>query len=80
MNDDRLTEEEYQQIKARVEKEWPIRCQLATLAGFKANAKNPRCLFETEFDLSIGDLYLKILFKKPDNADAALQLIRGFYS
>ena len=64
---------------ARIEKEWPIRCKLAELAGFKANPKNTRALFETEFDLSIRELYLEVLFRKPANAPAALAVIRDYY-
>lgn len=78
MNNER-PKSDLQSILDRVERDWPIRCKLAELAGFKANPKNVRALFETEFDLSIRELYLEILFRKPENADAALQLIREFY-
>jgi hypothetical protein len=63
----------------KINKEWPLRCKLAELAGFKANPKNLRALMDTEFDLSIRELYLEVLFRKPDNAEQALQLIRQFY-
>jgi hypothetical protein len=72
-------EEEIDALIAKVEREWPVRCQLATLAGFKANPKNPRCLMDTEFDLSIRDLYLEVLFRAPHQAEAALQAIRALY-
>lgn len=78
MNNER-PKSDLQSILDRVERDWPIRCKLAELAGFKANPKNVRALFETEFDLSIRELYLEILFRKPENADTALQLIREFY-
>ncbi len=74
-----MTDDELKAIYDRINKEWPIRCKLAELAGHKANPKNIRALFETEFDLSIRELYLEVLFRKPENADAALQLIRNFY-
>ncbi len=75
-----MTDDELKAIYDRINKEWPIRCKLAELAGHKANPKNPRCLFETDFDLNIRELYLEVLFRKPENVDAALQLIRNFYS
>lgn len=75
-----MDEKELQKLYAKIEKEWPIRCKLAGLAGFKANPKNPRALFDTEFDLNIRELYLEVLFRKPENADAALQIIKEYYS
>ena len=77
--EERLSEEKIDAILATIQKEWPIRIQLANLAGFKCNAKNPRALYETEFDLGIRDLYLEVFLRKPDNAEAALTLIRNFY-
>ncbi len=79
MSSERLTEVEYQRILKKIEKEWPIRCKLATLAGHKAVEKNPRALMDTEFDLTIRELYLEVLFRKPENAEAALKLIQEFY-
>lgn len=79
MSDERLTEEQLLLLFAKIDKEWIIRCKLAELAGFKANPKNPRALMNTEFDLNIRELYIEVLFRKPENADSALQLIRGFY-
>lgn len=75
----RITEAELQALFAKIDREWPIRIELANLAGFKANVKNPRALYETEFDLGIRDLYLEVVLRKPDNADLALQLVRNFY-
>lgn len=75
-----MTDDELKAIYDRINKEWPIRCKLAELAGHKANPKNPRSLFETEFDLNIRELYLEVLFRKPENVDAALQLIRNYYN
>ena len=66
-------------VEKKIEKEWPLRCKLAELSGHKANPKNVRALFETEFDLSIRELYLEVLFRKPENAEAALKFIQDFY-
>lgn len=79
MKEERLTEVQYQLLIKKIDKEWPIRCKLAELAGHKASPKNPRALMDTEFDLSIRELYLEILFRKPENAEAALELIRNYY-
>lgn len=79
MSDERLTEVQYQFLLKKIEKEWPVRCKLAELAGHKVSPKNPRALMESEFDLSIRELYLEVLFRKPENAEAALELIRSFY-
>lgn len=75
----RMTEEEFKSITVKIEKEWPIRIQLAQLAGHKANVKNPRALMDTEFDLSIRNLYLEVLFRKPENAQHALFIIQEYY-
>lgn len=77
--DKRMTEAEFQTLLAKIDKEWPIRVQLANLAGFKASVKNPRALYETEFDLSIRDLFLEVTFRKPENTAVAMELIRGLY-
>ena len=79
MSDKRLTELEYKQILEKANREWPIRIQLAQLAGHKCNAKNTRALYENEFDLTIRELYLEVLFRKPENAQKALELIQEFY-
>lgn len=64
---------------ARIDRAWPVRCKLAELAGFKANLKNIMALMDTEFDLSIGELYLQVKFRKPENELAALTLLQEFY-
>jgi hypothetical protein len=77
-----MSEEEFKTLVNKINKEWPVRCklaELAELAGHKANPKNIRALMDTEFDLGIRELYLEVLFRKPDNADIALQLIRDYY-
>jgi hypothetical protein len=76
---ERMTEAEFQAIVAKIEKEWPVRVALANLAGFKANVKNERALFETEFDLNIRELFLEVTFRKPENTVAALEIIRKLY-
>ena len=75
----RLTEEQYQTILKKIEKEWPVRCKLAELAGHKCNSKNPRALMDTEFDLNIRELYLEVIFRKPENAEKALKFIQEYY-
>lgn len=71
--------QDMQKLLDKIEKEWPIRCKLAELAGHKANPKNIRALMDTAFDLNIRELYLEVLFRKPENADKALELIRNYY-
>lgn len=75
-----MTEEQYQKLKAKIDKEWGLRCKLATLAGhIKCNPKNVRSLMDTEYDLNISELYLQVLFRKPERADEALKAIQEFY-
>lgn len=74
-----MTDDELKTLYEKINKEWPIRCKLAELAGHKANPKNIRALMDTELDLNIRELYLEVLFRKPENADQALELIRNFY-
>lgn len=74
-----MTTEEINLLLKKIEREWPVRCKLAELAGFKANPKNPRALMDTEFDLNIRELYLEVLFREPHNVDTALALIRTLY-
>lgn len=79
MKQERLTEAEYQLLINKIDKEWPIRCKLAELAGHKANPKNVRALMDTDFDLGIRELYLEVTFRKPENAEQALHIIQEFY-
>lgn len=76
----RLSEVELKFLFQKIDREWPIRCKLAELAGFKANPKNPRALFETPFDLSIHELYLEVLFRQPQNAEEAMKTIRSIHA
>lgn len=80
MSNERLTETQYQLLLKKIDREWPVRCKLAELAGHKANPKNVRALMDTEFDLSIRELYLEVLFRNPLNAAEALKLIQDFYT
>lgn len=73
-----MTDEEFKTLKEKIDKEFPVRLKLAELAGYgKINPKNYKAC--EQMDLSIKELYLEILFKKPENVDAALSLIREFY-
>jgi hypothetical protein len=63
----------------KINKEWPLRCKLAELAGFKANPKNERALYQTEFDLNLRELFLEVCLRKPENAGKAYDLIRDLY-
>lgn len=71
---------ELEKTNERINKQWPVRCKLAELAGFKANPKNERALYQTEFDLTLRELFLEVCFRKPENAGAAYDLIRGYYT
>jgi hypothetical protein len=71
-----MTDEEWATLKNKIEKEFPIRLRLAELAGRpKINPKNYKAC--EEFDDSIPELFLEIALNKPENIEAALQLIRG---
>jgi hypothetical protein len=66
----RLTEDEYQAIKRKVEREFPIRVRLAALAGRPPlNAKNERALMA--FDDTIVELLAEIRTNKPENLSEA---------
>ena len=43
-----MTKQEWQAFKTKIDKEFPIRCKLAQLAGFKANPKNIYSLMNSE--------------------------------
>jgi hypothetical protein len=71
-----MTDAEWKLLKDKIEKEFPVRLKLAELAGRpKINPKNYKAC--EEFDDSIAELYLEIALNKPENADAALQLIKS---
>ena len=75
---ERMTEAEYLKLKDKIEKEFPIRLKLVELAGFpKINAKNYKAL--EEFDSTINELFLMVVYRKPENLPAAQQLLQELY-
>jgi hypothetical protein len=73
-----LTDEEYQKMKAKIDREFPIRLKLAELAGMgKINPKNYKAC--EALDQTIHELYLEVVFRKPENVEAALEVIRTLY-
>ncbi len=70
-----MTDAEFKALKDKIEKEFPVRIKLAELAGRpKINVKNYKAL--EEFDDTIAELYLEIALNKPENTQAALDLIK----
>jgi hypothetical protein len=73
-----MTEAEYQKLKAKIEKEFPVRLKLAELAGLpKINVKNYKAL--EEFDMTIDELVLMVMDRKPENLPQAQQLLLELY-
>ncbi len=71
-----MTDAEWNALKTKIEKEFPVRVKLAELAGRpKFNIKNYKAC--EEFDATIAELFLEIAMNKPENASEALQLIKG---
>jgi len=71
-----MTEQEWVALKNKIDKEFTIRLKLAELAGRpKINPKNYKAC--EEFDDTISELFLEIALNKPENVEAALQLIKG---
>ncbi len=72
-----MTDIEFKNLKDKIEAELPIRLKLAELAGMpKINVKNYKAL--EDFDLTIRDLFIEVMLRKPENVPAAHQLIAGF--
>lgn len=70
-----MTDQEFNVIKQKIDREFPVRCQLAELAGRpKINVKNYKAL--ESFDLTIADLFLEITLKFPENEAKALTIIK----
>jgi hypothetical protein len=70
-----MTDAEWNALKNKIEKEFPVRVKLAELAGRpKFNVKNYKAC--EEFDNTIADLFLEIALNKPENTQAALELIK----
>jgi len=71
-----LTDAEYRTLIDKIEKQFPVRIQLASLAGRpKINVKNYKQLMD--FNASMADLFLEISIKQSQNVADALQLIQG---
>lgn len=70
-----MDEVKYQAIKRKVEREFPIRCQLSKMLGRPINPKNERQLLE--FDSTIAELFLEISLKHPELMSDALTLIHS---
>lgn len=71
-----MTDKEYKDLVAKIEREFPIRMKLRELAGMpKINPKNYNALMD--FDETIAELFLKVAMEKPENLLAAMSLIKG---
>ncbi len=72
----RMAEAEYQALKAKIERQLPVRLRLNVLAGRKS--VNPKSRNELmAFDDTIAELFLEIALKKPENIPEALTLIQS---
>lgn len=73
-----MTDLEYKTLVEKIEREFPVRLQLAELAGRpKINVKNYKQL--EVFDDTIADLFLEISLNKPANMGLALAIIQPLY-
>ncbi len=71
-----MTDAEWDALKKKIDREFPVRLKLAELAGRpKINPKNYKAC--EEFDDTIPELFLEISLNKPENTLVALALIRG---
>lgn len=70
-----MTDQEWEALKNKIDKEFPVRLKLAELAGRpKMNIKSYKAL--EDFDETISDLFLEIGINKPENLIEALNLIK----
>lgn len=70
-----MTDQEWANFKIKIEKEFPLRLKLAEFAGRpKINIKNYKAC--EEFTETIPELFLEIAQKKPENIQAALDIIK----
>lgn len=70
-----MTDAEWEALKKKIDREFPVRLKLAELAGRpKINPKNYKAC--EEFGDSIPELFLEISLNKPENVPAALELIK----
>lgn len=70
-----MTDQEWEALRDKINKEFPVRVKLAELAGLpKINIKNYKAC--EEFNVTIAELFLEIALNKPENVPAALELIK----
>lgn len=70
-----MSDNEWKVLKEKIDREFPVRCKLAELAGRpKINIKNYKAC--EEFDDTIPELFLEISLNKPENVQTALELIK----
>lgn len=70
-----MTDAEWEALKKKIDREFPVRLKLAELAGRpKINPKNYKAC--EEFSDSIPELFLEISLNKSENVPAALELIK----
>jgi hypothetical protein len=71
-----MTNDEFNSLKTKIERELPIRFKLAELAGLpKINVKNFNAMME--FDQTIPELFMEVAMRQPANLMAALILVKG---
>jgi hypothetical protein len=71
-----MTNDEFNLLKIKIERELPIRFKLAELAGLpKINIKNFNAMME--FDKTIPELFMEVAMRQPDNLMAALVILKG---
>jgi hypothetical protein len=68
-----MTEVEWQALKTKIEREFPVRLRLAVLAGRPpVNTKNRQALMD--FDATIAELLTEVSANKPENLEEAQAL------
>jgi len=70
-----MSDDDWKNLVSKIDREFPIRIKLATLAGrAPINIKNYKAL--EKFDDTIAELFLEIALNKPDVLELALILIK----
>jgi hypothetical protein len=70
-----IPDDEWKTLVSKIEKEFPIRIKLATLAGREPiNVKSYKAL--EKFDDTIAELFLEIALNKPDRIGIAMLMIK----
>lgn len=70
-----IPDNDWKALVSKIEREFPIRIKLAILADRDPiNIKNYKAL--EAFDDTIAELFLEVALDRPENIEAALQLIR----